>query len=131
MTLDATAIVPACRRKVRRDQSGEIAPDRASATALASAVFSRNDSVWIPTSAATTPTIIAVVGLAAGESNEARKPSTAKTTNPAAATVNDQRTAAQPRIAPIATATARISVSSASLSFVPNRPTTRSLAPGG
>src|SRR5262245_43869240 len=70
-TLEAAAIVPAGSRNVRRDQSGDWALDVPPApAAFALAVLSRKDSVWMPTRAATSPTISAVVVVAAGESSE-------------------------------------------------------------
>jgi hypothetical protein len=62
--------------------------------------------------------------------SEARNPIRAKAPNVSAPAANERR-ATIPTAAPITTATATISVSSASLSFVPKIDTTKSFAPGG
>ncbi len=126
---------PACIRNERRDQLGIAASRRVRpvprAAPDAPAVPSRNDRVWIPATAPTSATMIAVVGVAVGDPSAARNPASANAPIPTAPIVNDQRTAAIPSSAPIASATTRIRTSSASLSFVPNNPTTKSFAPGG
>src|SRR4051794_5368366 len=131
-TDDATATAPAWTRNPRRDQS--IATTELGAPVAvrpAPPAVSRIDRTWTPATAATIATIIDVVATALGWRSEARNPAIAKAAKPAAASANERRTATIPRSAPTTAAMTTIEVSKASLSFVPKRPTTRSLAPAG
>ncbi len=79
---------------------------------------------------ATAACMATMPGFASGSPSAARKPSTPNAANPNAAAAK-RRTARIPSPAPNARAASTTTTSRASLSLVPNRATTKSLAPGG
>ncbi len=119
---------PVRRRKERRAGS-EIAGFWG-VTSTAAALDNSHDSVWMPTPAAIATWSTTIAGLASGSPVAATKPTTPNAANPSAASGND-RVAMRPRSAPKPSEARTTTTSSASLSLVPNRATTKSLAPGG
>jgi hypothetical protein len=84
----------------------------------------------MPAAMATTTWMATMAGFASGCPMAATKPTTPKAMKPTAATAKRRRPTT-PRPAPMATEARTTTISRASLSFVPKRATTRSLAPGG
>ena len=129
----ATVTPPARSRNERRDQSG-IARSGAGPTTRAGS-FARFGPTSQPSTQMPTATEIAaetavIAGDDSGSRRVARKPMTPNSAKPIEARPISVR-ARIPRPAPMASATMTMNTSSASLSLVPNRPTMRSLAPGG
>jgi hypothetical protein len=120
-TSEAAIRPPLRARKPRRDQSGISRPSRRTGASHV------NVNIALPAAAA--PGRIARVGELPPRM-AAAKPSAAKAAKPAPASVG-RDPASEPRPAAMSRDTSTTTISSASLSLVPNRATATSLAPGG